>query len=121
MNRFLLSLAYRVFRNPFGAWALLAITIVTGTTAVLKLLIGALFPAALGPDALRAAFQLAFFAFIPLALFFGLAEYRWKDLEGERHRVFFWPLRKAVFAMILWLLLLAAAFGFNLLVFPRYR
>ncbi|RYZ20478.1 MAG: hypothetical protein EOO16_16570 [Chitinophagaceae bacterium] len=116
---FLLALAYRLFRNPFAAWVLLAITIVSVGTFFAKLATGLLAPWALGPDVLRGAFQLAFFAFIPMSVYLALSEYRWRDLHGQRHRVFFWPLRKCLFALVLWLLVLAGLFGFNLLVFPK--
>jgi hypothetical protein len=119
MARFLLALAYRVFRSAFAAWALLAITLVTVPTALVKLVLGATFPAALGPDAFRSAFQLSFFAFIPLLIYLALSEYRWNYLHEERHPVAHWPTAKAILALLIWLAVLFALFGFNFLVFPK--
>lgn len=119
MATFLLALAYRIFRNPFGAWALLALTVAVGLTALLKAGCWLLLPGALRPDTFRGFFQLAPFAFIPLAIYLGLAEFRWKTLQGQRHRVFFWPGRKAWIAVLLWLGALLLLFLFDLKWFPR--
>jgi hypothetical protein len=119
MARFLLSLAYRVFGSPFAAWVLLAITLVNVGTALLKGATRLLLPAALGPDALRGLFQLSFFAFIPLSVYLALSEYRWLYMAERRHPVNRWPMRTCIGALILWLLVLLALFGYDLLVFPR--
>jgi hypothetical protein len=119
MVRALLSLAYRVFRSPFAAWALLALTIVTVLTAILKLIVGATIPAALGPDAFRSLFQLAPFAFIPLSMYLALSEFRLKYMQEERHRVAHWPMARCIGALAIWLVLLFVLFGFNLVVFPK--
>lgn len=116
---FLLALAYRFFKNPFAAWTLVAMTIVVLLTAIGKVFVGLVAPWALGPNALRSLFQLSFFAFIPLSVYLALSEWHWRDLHGERHRVFFWPLRRCILALVGWFIVLAALFGFNLLLFPR--
>ncbi|RYY64015.1 MAG: hypothetical protein EOO12_10805 [Chitinophagaceae bacterium] len=118
MASFLLSLAYRVFRNPFGAWALLALSLALGITALLKALCWLLAPAVLRPDTLRSFFQLAPFAFIPLALYLGLAEYRWKTMQQGRHAVARWSTRNALLAVTLWLLALLGLLLFNVKAFP---
>jgi hypothetical protein len=119
MARFLLSLAYRVFRSPFAAWALLAITIVTVLTALVKLIVGASLPAALGPDAFRSFFQLTPFAFIPLSVYFALTEFRLRYMQEEHHRIARWPLARCIGALAIWLMVLFVLFGFNLVVFPK--
>jgi hypothetical protein len=119
MARALLSLAYRVFRSPFAAWALLAITIVTVLTALLKLVVGATIPAALGPDAFRSFFQLAPFTFIPLSVYLALSEFRLRYMLEERHRITRWPMARCIGALVIWLVLLFVLFGFNLAVFPK--
>ena len=119
MATFLLSLAYRVFRNPFGAWVLLALTLTIVFTALLKALCWIALPAALRPDTLRGFFLLAPFAFIPLSVYLGLSEFRWAAMHAQRHRVFGWSRQKAGLAVAAWLLILLGLLLFDVKVFPR--
>ncbi|GAB4093329.1 hypothetical protein [Flaviaesturariibacter terrae] len=119
MSSFLLALSYRVFRNPFAGWALLALTIMLLLTALLKCFCWIALPGALRPDTLRGFFQLAPFSAIPLAVYFGLAQFRWQQTFAARHPVMRWTTVRSLLAMALWLLLLLGLFRFNLAVFPH--
>ncbi|RYY39812.1 MAG: hypothetical protein EOO08_09075 [Chitinophagaceae bacterium] len=119
MRLFLLSLAYRVTRSPFAAWALLALSLALLGTALLKGICWLAIPGALRPDTLRSFFQLAPFSFIPMAVYLGLAQYRWRAIFQKKHRLFAWSNAAAFVAFALWIVLLMALFGFNLVAFPR--
>jgi|GEM_PF-4923735 len=119
MTLFLLSLAYRIFRSPFAAWVLLSMTLVSILAALGKVLLALAFPVLLGPNALRGIFQLAFYAFLPIALLMTLTQYRWPELRQERHPLYRWPTAWCLLALTLWMLLLLGLFGFNVLYFPR--
>lgn len=119
MVLFLLSLAYRVTRTPFAAWALLSLTLALAVTAIGKGICWLALPGALAPDALRSFFQLAPFTFIPLAIFLGLAQFRWRAMREARHHLFQWSTARCVLVFACWLILLVGLFGFNLVAFPH--
>ncbi|GAA4344553.1 hypothetical protein [Flaviaesturariibacter amylovorans] len=118
--RFLLALSYRIFRTPFPGWVLLAMTVMSVLTAVVKALCWAVLPAALRPDVLRSAFQLAPFGFIPIAVLLALGEFRWKDTYAERRPVARWPLTRCLLLFTIWVLALLGLFGFNVLAHPAH-
>ena len=116
MVLFLLSLAYRVFRNPFMAWSLLSFTLVLLFTAIIKTIVLLFAPGLMQAETMRGSFQLANFAFIPLAVYLMLAQTLWNRFRQAMLPQF--SDRAAYLLTALWLGALIGLLGYNLSFFP---